>query len=72
MNDFTSSIKECKLEEDITEFMVSRSNNLKSGVPMPFPVLSKTFKGFRKGETVSQESRFRLSLLLVRKQRSYG
>lgn len=50
---FTSSIKECKLEEDITEFMVSRSNNLKSGVPTPFPVLTKTFKGFRKGETVS-------------------
>lgn len=50
---FTSSIRECLLNEDITAFMLERSNNLKTGISTPFPVLTKTFKGFRKGETVS-------------------
>ncbi len=50
---FTSSIKECFLNEGITKFMLDRSNNLSSGIGSPFPVITKTFKGFRKGETMS-------------------
>lgn len=50
---FTSSIRESVLNERITGFLLEGQNNLKTGVPLPFPIMSRTFKGFRKGETVS-------------------
>ena len=50
---FTSSIRECILNEGITSFLLEGNNNLKTGISIPFPVMNKTFKGFRKGETVS-------------------
>ncbi len=50
---FTSSIRESVLNEDVTEFLLEGDNNLKTGIPTPFPIMTKTFKGFRKAETVS-------------------
>ena len=51
--DFLSSIKEAIMNEDVTRFLLTGDNNLTTGVSLPFPILSKTFKGFRKGETAS-------------------
>lgn len=50
---FTSSIRESILNEDITQFLIEGNNNLKTGLPTPFPAMTRTFKGFRKGETMS-------------------
>ena len=50
---FTSSIRECVLNEGITNFLLEGNNNLKTGITIPFPIMNKTFKGFRKGETMS-------------------
>ena len=48
---FTSSIRESVLNEGITGFLLEGNNNLKTGIATPFPILTRTFKGFRKGET---------------------
>ena len=50
---FTSSIRESILNEDITQFLIEGNNNLKTGIATPFPAMTRTFKGFRKGETMS-------------------
>ncbi len=50
---FTSSIRELVLNEGITDFLLEGNNNLKTGITIPFKVMNKTFKGFRKGETMS-------------------
>ncbi len=50
---FTSSIRESILNEDITSFLIEGNNNLKTGIKTPFPAMTRTFKGFRKGETMS-------------------
>ena len=47
-----SSLNEGIINENVTEFMLERNNNLKSGLRMPFPLMTKTFKGMRKGETM--------------------
>ena len=51
--DFLSSIKEAIMNEDVTRFLLTGDNNLTTGISLPFPIMSKTFKGFRKGETAS-------------------
>jgi len=51
--DFLSSIKEAVMNEDVTSFLLTGDNNLTNGISLPFPIMSKTFKGFRKGETAS-------------------
>ncbi len=68
--DFLSSIKESVMNDDVTGFMCRGENNLTTGISLPYPILSKTFKGFRKGETASfampsnsGKSRFVVSLL---------
>jgi len=68
--DFLSSIKEAVMNEDVTRFLLTGDNNLTTGVSLPFPIMSKTFKGFRKGETASfampsnsGKSRFVVNLL---------
>lgn len=68
--DFLSSIKEAIMNEDVTRFLLTGENNLTTGVSLPFPILTKTFKGFRKGETAafampsnSGKSRFVVNML---------
>lgn len=68
--DFLSSIKEAVMNEDVTDFLLTGDNNLTTGISLPFPIMSKTFKGFRKGETASfampsnaGKSRFVVNLL---------
>ena len=39
---FTSSIRECILNEGITSFLLEGNNNLKTGISIPFPVMNKT------------------------------
>lgn len=68
--DFLSSIKESIMNEYVTGFLNTGQNNLTTGISLPYPILTKTFKGFRKGETAafampsnSGKSRFVVSLL---------
>ncbi len=68
--DFLSSIKEAVMNEDVTRFLLTGDNNLTTGISLPFEILTKTFKGFRKGETASfampsnsGKSRFVVNLL---------
>lgn len=48
-----TSVKEVVINQGATNFLLEGNNNLKSGVPMPFPVMTKVFKGLRKGETMA-------------------
>ena len=48
-----SGIKESVINQGATSFLLEGQNNLKGGVPLPFPVMTKVFKGLRKGETMS-------------------
>ncbi len=48
-----TSVKEVVINEGATQFLLEGNNNLKSGIPMPFPLMTKIFKGLRKGETMS-------------------
>ena len=41
------------MNEEVTSFLLTGDNNLTTGISLPFPIMSKTFKGFRKGETAS-------------------
>ncbi len=50
---FLSSMNECVINQDETHFLLAGNNNLTNGIPMPFPLMTKTFKGLRKGETMS-------------------
>lgn len=66
----TNRLSQVVLNENITEFLTKNDNNLTNGVPFQFPILSTTFKGFRKGETVafsmpsnSGKSRFIIDLI---------
>lgn len=65
-----SSLNEGIINEKVTDFLLERNNNLKSGLSMPFTLMTKTFKGIRKGETMSfsmpsnaGKSRFLLNLI---------
>ena len=49
----TAGLSQVVLNEDATSYFLSGDNNLSNGVPIPFPILSKVFKGFRKGETMA-------------------
>ena len=58
------------MSEYVTGFLLTGENNLTTGISLPYPILTKTFKGFRKGETAafvmpsnSGKSRFVVSLL---------
>lgn len=41
------------LNKDVTEFLLEGDNNLTTGVSLPFRIMTRTFKGLRKGETMS-------------------
>jgi len=48
-----TSVKEVVINQGATQFLLEGNNNLKSGIDMPFPIMTKVFKGLRKGETMS-------------------
>lgn len=50
---FMTSLKETVINEGATQFLLEGNNNLKSGITTPFPIMTKVFKGLRKGETMS-------------------
>lgn len=49
----TSKFKQSVLNDGVFGFLTSGENNLVNGLDLPFPTLSNTFKGIRKGETMS-------------------
>lgn len=50
---FLTSMNECVINEGETNFLLTGNNNLTTGVDLPFPIMTKTFNGLRKGETIS-------------------
>lgn len=48
----TEKFKRAILNEGLTGFLEAGDNNLRDGLPLPFPTLTKVFKGIRKGETM--------------------
>lgn len=66
----TAKFKSAVLNGDVTDFLISGGNNLVNGLELPFPILSKVFKGIRHGETTSfampsnaGKSRFTVNLM---------
>lgn len=62
-------ISEGRLNYGVTDFLLEGNNTLTNGVNMPFPILTKEFKGLRVGETMafampsnSGKSRFTINL----------
>lgn len=49
----TEKFKRSILTSDLTSFLEMGDNNLRNGLPLPFPIMSKVFKGIRKGETMA-------------------
>lgn len=66
----TNGLSQVVLNDDATAYLLNGSNNLSNGVDFPFPILSKVFKGLRKGETMayampSNAGKSRLAVNLV-------
>ena len=49
----TEKFKRAVLNENLTEFLIEGDSKLSQGLELPFPIMSKTFKGIRTGETSS-------------------
>ena len=49
----TEKFKRSVLTSDLTTFLEMGDNNLRNGLPLPFPIMTKVFKGIRKGETMA-------------------
>lgn len=49
----TNNLSQVVLNQDATSYLLSGENNLNTGASMPFPILTKVFKGLRKGETMA-------------------
>jgi replicative DNA helicase len=49
----TAGLSEVVLNYDATNCLLAGDNTLKNGAEIPFPILSKVFKGLRRGETMS-------------------
>ena len=49
----TEKFKRAVLNKDLAAFLKLGDNNLTNGLDLPFPTLTKVFKGLRKGETMS-------------------
>ena len=49
----TEKFKRAILNKDLTNFLELGDNNLTNGLQLPFPILTKMFKGIRKGETMA-------------------
>lgn len=49
----TEKFKRAVLNKGLTSFLEMGENNLRNGLPLPFPTLTSVFKGIRKGETMA-------------------
>lgn len=49
----TEKFKQSILNINLTDFLEKGESNLSNGLSLPFPVLTKVFKGIRKGETMA-------------------
>lgn len=49
----TEKFKRAVLNQDLTKFLVEGDNTLTNGLDLPFPILTKAFKGIRIGETAA-------------------
>ena len=65
----TNRLSQSVLNNDIASYWLNDNNNLREGIPMPFPIMTKVFKGFRKGEIMTYampsnagKSRFTINL----------
>lgn len=66
----TRKFKRAILNEGLTSFLELGDNNLTNGLDLPFPILTKVFKGIRRGETMaiampSNSGKSRLSINLA-------
>ena len=65
----TGKFKKSILNKNVTDFLLAGDNVLTSGIPLPFKILTRVFKGMRRGETMafampsnSGKSRFTINL----------
>ncbi len=49
----TEKFKRAVLNSDLTSFLELGENNLRNGLELPFPIMTKVFKGIRRGETMA-------------------
>lgn len=49
----TEKFKKSILNINLTDFLEKGESNLSNGLSLPFPILTKVFKGIRKGETMA-------------------
>ena len=49
----TEKFKRAVLNSDLTSFLELGDNNLRNGLELPFPIMTKVFKGIRRGETMA-------------------
>lgn len=49
----TEKFKRAVLNRNLTSFLEMGDNNLRNGLSLPFPILTRVFKGIRKGETMA-------------------
>ncbi|MBR1540729.1 MAG: hypothetical protein IJ629_06230 [Clostridia bacterium] len=49
----TAGLSQSVLNADATNALLTRDGNLSNGASLPFPILTKVFKGLRKGETMA-------------------
>ena len=49
----TEKFKRAVLNDDLTDFLIEGDNTLTNGLSLPFPILTKAFKGIRQGETAA-------------------
>ena len=49
----TEKFKRAVLNKGLTSFLEMGENELRNGLPLPFPTLTSVFKGIRKGETMA-------------------
>lgn len=49
----TEKFKRAVLNNDLTDFLVEGDNTLTNGLSLPFPILTRAFKGIRQGETAA-------------------
>lgn len=49
----TNRLSQAILNKDIAEFWLDEKNDLREGVPLPFKIMTKVFKGLRKGEIMA-------------------
>lgn len=49
----TNRLSQSVLNDDIASFWLNSKNELREGISLPFPTMTKVFKGFRKGEIMT-------------------